>query len=247
MKPILSVVTLLVGIGVAIGGTFAVFTDTETTTGSTFTAGTVDIAVDGENPWASSYQVSLGTQTALKPSQTGLITFPIENVGNNPVHVWKMVSSIVDGGGLAGYPCPAPVATGVSSEPECEAETLLGVVNNISTKIIYDLSITPEGAPGPVVLIADTGTPGVLDLGDESLADRADIWIYLGVMQPLDVMEVSQSYHLVTAAGNEYQGDTSTFNINLFASQQEGAAIDPCGDPLNPLVPPALGDELVCV
>ncbi len=255
MKPLLSIVTLLVGIGVAISGTFAVFTDTETATSNTFTAGTVDIAVDGENPWASSYQVSVGVQTALKPSQTGLIAFPIENVGNNPVHVWKMVGNVADGGGSAGYTCNilnplgTPVPVPVSSQPECVEETAFGaVIDNISTHIIYDLSILPPGpSPTPVVLIADTGVPGELDITDDSLADRVDVWIYLGVMDPADVMVVTQSYHLVTSAGNEYQGDTSTFNIKLFASQVEGAAIDPCIDPLSPLTPPVLGDELVCV
>ncbi|MDP3065025.1 MAG: TasA family protein [Chloroflexota bacterium] len=251
MKPLLSIVTLLVGLGAVIGGTFAVFTDTETTSGSTFTAGTVDIAVDGQNPWASSYQVSVGEQTGgLKPSQTGYITFDIGNVGDNPVHVWKMVSNVRDGGGLTAYDCRTLIpAVPVSSEPECQAETALaGTVTNISTKIIYDLSILPPGpSPTPVVLIADTGVLGELEITDYSLADRVGLWIYLGVINPADTMVVTQSYHLVTSAGNEYQGDTSTFDIDLFASQVEGAAIDPCGDPLSTLSPPVPGDQMACV
>ncbi|MDP3063967.1 MAG: TasA family protein [Chloroflexota bacterium] len=256
MKLLLSVVTLLVGLGVAIGGTFAVFTDTETATSNTFTAGTVDIAVDGENPWESSYQVSVGDHTALKPSQTGYITFDVENVGDNPVHVWKAIGRFVDAGGsvdAAGrstekYACGDLGLT--SSEPECRRETeLRGKVDDISTKIIYDLSFKlPKGAERPVVLIADVGTPGELDpdRGDWSLARRSGVWIYLGVMNPRDVMEVTQSYHLVTSAGNEYQGDTTTFDINLFAGQEEGAAIDPCGASLSPLLPLVLGEERVC-
>jgi len=118
------------------------------------------------------------------------------------------------------------------------------VVDNISTKIIYDLSILPQGEVTPVVLIADGGTSGVLDPADESLAEREGVWIYLGVMDPADIMEVKQSYHLDKNAENEYQGDTSTFNIDMFAGQVEGAAVNPC---LAPLVgTPAVGDEVTC-
>jgi hypothetical protein len=189
--------------------------------------------------------VSVGSQTALKPSQTGYITFEVSNVGNNPVHVWKKISSIVDDGGLDGYPCLiAAASVGVSSEPECEEESAFGqVIDDISEVIIYDLSIAPGGTPLPP-LIEDSGVPGVLDGTDQSLADRLDVWIYLGVMQPAGTMVVTQSYHLEAASYNEYQGDTSTFNIDMFASQVEGAAIDPCGSPLG--IPPALGFELVC-
>ena len=40
-------IAVAVVIGLIASGTWAVFTDTETTTGNTFTAGTIDIAVNG--------------------------------------------------------------------------------------------------------------------------------------------------------------------------------------------------------
>ena len=56
MKKILglTVVALMV-MGLVGGGTWAYFSDVETSTGNTFGAGTLDLTVDSENPWASAY------------------------------------------------------------------------------------------------------------------------------------------------------------------------------------------------
>jgi len=86
-------VTAVAG-GLIGGGLFAYFSDVETGTHNTFTAGTIDIAVDGENPWNSSCTVSYpagcepgseGCLTDFKPSEWGEIEFTISNVGTNTV------------------------------------------------------------------------------------------------------------------------------------------------------------------
>ena len=87
-KIILSLAMVAVVGAVAVGGTIAYFSDTETSTGNTFTAGTVDIAVDSENPWESTGQYSFSN---LEPSDDEDINVTLSNVGSNPVVVWKKV------------------------------------------------------------------------------------------------------------------------------------------------------------
>ena len=54
MKKILGLtVAALLVMGLVGGGTWAYFTDTETSTGNTFAVGTLDLEVDTENPWTS--------------------------------------------------------------------------------------------------------------------------------------------------------------------------------------------------
>lgn len=81
MKKILfSLMAVLLSLGL-MGAAFAQFSDTETSLGNTFTAGTIDLAVDGENPWTG----EVATFTGIKPSQKlAPITINFKNVGNNP-------------------------------------------------------------------------------------------------------------------------------------------------------------------
>ncbi len=52
MKKILISLSIVGAVAaIAIGATTAYFSDTETSTGNTFSAGTIDIAVNGQNPW----------------------------------------------------------------------------------------------------------------------------------------------------------------------------------------------------
>ena len=95
-KIILSLAVIAVVAVVAVGATRAYFSDTETSTGNTFTAGTIDIAVNGQNPWEIQEPFVF---TDMKPSQVEYSNFTINNVGTNPVNVWKklmLVQQVVE-------------------------------------------------------------------------------------------------------------------------------------------------------
>src|SRR3989344_3514693 len=100
---IVSLMTIAVVGTVVFAATKAYFTDTETSTGNTFSTGTIDIAVNGQNPWEEENTYTLSD---MKPSQTEYINFTINNVGTNPVNVWKKIE-ITDQN------------DGTVSEPEC--------------------------------------------------------------------------------------------------------------------------------
>ena len=105
---------------VAVGATSSFFSDKETSVGNTFTAGTIDISVDGQNPWNTSWSNYLD-----KPCQTNYMTFTIKNEGENPANVWKRIMNIETNGGVSSYPpsgalyvSGATEGSIASSEPE---------------------------------------------------------------------------------------------------------------------------------
>ena len=221
-KIILSLAVIAVVAVVAVGATRAYFSDTQTSTGNTFSAGTIDIAINGTNAtsWAGNYNVG-----DLKPGETGNINFNIQNVGTNPVDVSKNLSNFTSYQTTGEtFPCPVvgnnPAYT-ASSQPECIAEN--GVrKDDVQTQIVYDLSVkvyaTDDEALAPIwwQQIYDESQ-------GKSLADvygaSGDQYVKLGMIPAHGHMVVTQSYHFNPNAGNEYQGDGLMFNINIKAEQ----------------------------
>ncbi len=210
----LSIAVVLV-IGLVAGGTWAYFSDTEEATGNTFTAGTIDIAVNGENPWEGEGYFTIDD---MKPCDVEYIDFTITNVGENEVDVWKHLD--ID----ENYAEPG----GVMTEPECDAEggawtcDAAGAnctcvdntpVDDIASVIAYDLIVD-----GEVIIDEEDGV---------TMAAIDCCWIYLGKIEPGESMEVTQSYHMSAEAGNEYQGDVVSFKIELFAQQIRGCPPPP--------------------
>ena len=93
MKKILGLtIAIVLIVGVVAGGTWAYFSDTETVTGNTFTAGTIDISLDPTSGQAVTVEGALD----LKPSQTGYIPVLITNDGSNPADIWKRIDNVVN-------------------------------------------------------------------------------------------------------------------------------------------------------
>jgi len=202
---------------IVIGATTAYFSDTETSTGNTFTAGTIDISIDNENPWTGSF-----TMLDMKPCYTDYINFKIENDKSdpNPVNVWKRLFNIEE-------------VTGTVSEPECEAEngTWNGTscdnnmeVNTLSSVIWYDLYVEVYDGSGNLLFWQTIYTDADNKSIDDVYADGAES-VYLGMIPAGGYMKVTQSYHMSPEAGNEYQGDIMTFDIEVYAEQLHGTAV----------------------
>jgi len=187
-------------------GTYSYFSDTETSKGNVFTAGTIDIAVDGNNPWTKTYSAYL---TDVKPCDTREFTFVITNPGGNPVKVWKHITNIV-------------CAQGTETEPEKEEEAVTGARCWLPPYILYDLYVDISGDGQGFITIVDPVQQIRID-------NINCMWIYLGKIPSGGSMTVKQSYHLaswedapVPAVTNWAQGDTMTFDIELYAEQVGG-------------------------
>ncbi len=75
----ISVLTITVVALVGFAVTRAFFSDTETSTGNTITAGSIDISVDEDNPWSAPATISDNTQSGVPLINSGDIKL-------NPAH-----------------------------------------------------------------------------------------------------------------------------------------------------------------
>lgn len=223
----------------AIGATISEFSDTETSQGNTLSFGTVDIAVDGENPWRRVYDMALDASSGVK-----YVNFEVENVGTNDARIWKRITNVVNSGG-------DPLWKGVcSSEPEFDSgggdydtngDPISGSYterDNVSAFTVYDMSVCPGGlGAGGCEIDADgkptgTGWVVVIDGDDQIRIDNIEnTWVKID--DSLEVgqkLAVSQSYHLMAWDDSQQaditnwaQGDQMEFDIELEARQLEGA------------------------
>lgn len=211
MKKILtSALVLIATISAVALGTSAYFSDTETSADNTFTTGTIDIAVDGENPWDNIGHFNIAD---MKPSTVFHREVTLSNVGNNPVNIWKKVTVTDYSGG---------------EHPESElAEDANDNINDIGSVIRYDMTIDGEET------IAESDD-FVMDDGSSQLASTVAIdgkYIYLGRIESSEEMVVIQSYHMDASVTNWAQGDVMTFDVEFYAQQTSGGAPAP-GDEL---------------
>lgn len=216
-KVLMSLFTIAIVGALITGGAIAYFSDTETSKDNIFTAGTIDISVNGENPWQGDGDFTLAD---MKPCEYHKFTTTIKNVGTNPCLVWKHIDVVEQTGGVTSF-------SGASSEPEYVEgggqfdasgnPTGTGYVErcNLAAYIIYDLFVND------VAIFADT---------DYVRIDNIDCtWVYLGQLDVGEDWVVQQSYHLMSwpdaaepEVTNWAQGDTIKFNVEFYAEQIGG-------------------------
>lgn len=184
---------------VAVGGTMAYFSDAETSTGNTFTAGTLDIAVNGDNPWeeASPYVFS-----NLQPDDNKDINVTLSNVGTVDAVVWGKVKVTAEIDNLQSEPeCSAE--GGTWSETSCSGQT--AAKNDLSTQLVYSMKIG--------------GNDNIKKDWNLRVSDVNDLWIPIGKLAAGATLAVDQNYYFDQTAGNEYQGDEMQVDIIFYAEQ----------------------------
>lgn len=232
MKKILVSVSIIAAVAaVVIGVTTAFFSDTETSTGNTLTAGVIDIVVDDENPWEADFSQELSD---MKPSDTRYIAFTVRNLeDSNPINLWKHINITGRSGGVITEPeCEEEHGIWNSQSQLCEGESWVPR-DNLDPYILYDLYVCPDPVEGQRCQTESNGKPtgtGWEPIISENQYVRLDnvssIWIKLGQLHPTNVLKVVQSYHLSSWPGapeadvtNWAQGDVLTFDIELMATQ----------------------------
>jgi predicted ribosomally synthesized peptide with SipW-like signal peptide len=227
-KIILSFAAITLVAAVAIGATTAYFSDTETSEGNTFTAGSIDLTVNDDNGTIG----ALVTLPDMKPSQW----FEVEKrlkVLDNPAKLYLHIQDITDD----------DCSTNEVNEPECDQQggdwdgtTMIcdmtngTEVKNLNTKLTYDLCIDVDededcDADDTIIidaadhrkLISETANP---DVGITSC------WIPIKEVSALEEVVIRQSFHLQSETGNEYQSDTCSFTEEFKAVQ-----VNATGDP----------------
>jgi len=197
MRRILASLMMIALIGALIGGgVYAVFSDTETSSGNQFAAGTLDLTVDDQNPWAS---VKINVP-AMKPGNSGAVTCKLTNAGT------------IDGATLSVDLTNLVNSAGTTPEPEPTPD--LGELSANMDIVLW----VDNGAGGGVAGngIQD-GTEATLYTG--KLNAEAGPYSVTGGLSAGATTYVGISYSIAGSVGNEIQGDSCTFNIVFVLNQ----------------------------
>ena len=206
-KTLTSLLMITIATSLVATGTFAYFSDTEVSTGNTFTAGTFDLTVDGANDPDVTTKVTLED---MAPGDWEVIG-PIElkNVGTIDGIADLHFNNVVD------TEDSIDPETGVyagSSDPELEADPtgeIYDISNQIWVDVWFDEDQDGEQDDGEVIFVVGQVTLDDLNENDFDLG-------YLSAGQSGDLY---LSFHLDDATGNEYQGDYTTFDIEFTMHQ----------------------------
>jgi spore coat-associated protein N len=186
-----------------VGGAFAAFSDTEESTGNTFTAGTLDLTLDGT--WTGSGGSLPVSLTNMKPTDQTTITLNLNNVGSLPGTVSLSVTYVEADGTQ-----PTEFPTNVSAD---EFAKVLEILSPVS----YTVSGGATDADIYAALLAAYGNND----GDASDLTVYDI-AYGSPLMMTDPLPASGTMTVVLNVqlqdvGNDYQADgiSGTFTVTL--------------------------------
>jgi len=104
-KKILASIVVVGMLAFAIGwGTYSLFSDTETSSGNTFTAGTLNLKVDGKDDPLGAYF----TVSNVKPGDSGSRNIELKNDGSLAGKAYIHFKNVVDSPGTTPEPEPTP-------------------------------------------------------------------------------------------------------------------------------------------
>jgi len=209
-KILISLMTIAMMAALIGGGVFAYFNDVETSAGNTFTAGTLDLTVDGANPWASTKI----TAASMKPGDNGAVDCTLVNAGNLAGTLTVDIKALVD-------------SQGTCTEPECvnEGGTYSGGVCtgntpvNLSSKMDLVIWVDDGAGGGTANNAVKDGTEQQLFSGTLAAADVAVPWAVAGGLGAGTTTYIGISYSIATSVSNEIQDDSSTFTIEFDLGQ----------------------------
>lgn len=175
---------------IIIGGTVAYFSDTETSTGNTFSAGTLDLAVGEENP----NQSPDFTISNVKPGDSGTITYILKNVGT--------IAGYLDLSGISATSSEGQnpeSETGDTSEPGELLDNLYVIVKIGDTQLYSGL----------LSQIASSYDADILLAGNNATTSLTIDW----------VVDKDNTAPLGADVGNDIQGDTATVSFTIELDQ----------------------------
>jgi predicted ribosomally synthesized peptide with SipW-like signal peptide len=198
-KILVSVMVIGLVAALAGAGLYAYFSDVETSTGNTFTAGTLDLTVDGHNDPGVPTYVTLEDMAPCEWAEIGPIK--LKNVGTIDGYA-DLHFEIIDYHG------------GENPEPEVEYESEHGVDDYIAdmlwVSVAIDVDKDGDIDKDDTIIIGDGGWT-LHDLNCETIwLDGLDageeIWLFL-------------DFHLDADAENDCQGDWVKFAIHFTLDQ----------------------------
>lgn len=204
MKKIIGLtLAALMMVGVIGGATFAYFSDTESSTNNTLTAGVLDLNIDGGNVAVTTLNVG-----AVAPGSSGSGSSTLSNVGSMAGELDITTSAVTNTGAVSG-----------TSEYADDSGDLGG-----EAEIAMYLDVDQSGGvtAGDVGLMSDGTTydpTGGLDY-DEIDNYASESWdAVVAGMAASAADDIVVLWRVPTTAGNSIQGDSVSFDITFTLEQ----------------------------
>jgi predicted ribosomally synthesized peptide with SipW-like signal peptide len=183
------------------GGVYAYFSDTETSTGNTFTAGTLDLNLDGGNTNVVKFTVG-----DVKPGDSGNGTWTVANAGSIDGYLDLESVGVTEG-------------TGTTTDPELvdeptHADTVqLG--NYLLGHIFVDTDNSGSWDSGETDIFGTNASPAAIN----TIAGSYDLSLSL---TQGSTNYITLAWSVPTSADNRIQGDNVTLDMT-FELQQRAA------------------------
>jgi hypothetical protein len=165
----------------------------------------------------------------MKPGYTNYINFEIQNkaAGANPVDVYKTLKNIAETTGVVTESeCTTQLGTWDVSVQACDwiHPNLVTDSNDLSSQIWYDLYVEVYDSASTKIwwqaLYIDSDHQTI-----DNVYNNGANSVYLGMIPAGGYMKVKQSYHMNPDAGNAFQGDQMTFDVEVKAEQIKGITV----------------------
>jgi predicted ribosomally synthesized peptide with SipW-like signal peptide len=222
-KIILSLSVIGAVAAIAVGGTIAYFSDTETSTGNTFTAGSIDLKFQQGSgaTWADVADQSLFVLGDMKPGDIGEKTIKLA-VDNNPACGSIDVNMYED----LDNTCTEPEGKAENpSVPGCDQDGELN--DNVSFFIWRETDCDNVYEAGEIPLTTGTLTENrTYQIGE--LPTTADPAVCYGIAYCFGVFDTQAMTCNGAAVGNESQSDSFKGDITITATQKRNQYPNGC-------------------
>ena len=202
MKKILGLtIAALLVMGMVTGGTWAYFSDTESSVNNSLTAGTLDLNIDGGNVAVTTFSVS-----AVGPGQSGNGSSILANVGSMDGELDVTFSAITNTPGAGGG----------------EFEGGAGELGGVALIAVYiDVDQSATWTAGDIGLKSDGTTynpPTALDYATINSYD-SDIFDAVETLATLAADDFIVLWQVPTSGDNTIQGDSVSFDVTFTLEQ----------------------------
>ena len=203
MKKILGLtIAALLVMGMVGGGTWAYFTDTETSVDNSLTAGTLDLNIDGGNVAVTTF-----SEGAVGPGDSGSGSSILSNVGSYAGELDITFSAVTNTPGAGGG----------------EFEGGSGELGGVATMVVYlDIDQSADWSSGDTGLKSDNTTYSFPTALDYATIDSYSTNSYDAVIASMAASAADDFFVLwqvPTSADNTIQGDEVSFDITFTLEQ----------------------------
>jgi len=196
-KILISLSVIAVVAAIAVGGTIAYFNDTETSTGNTFTAETLNLKVGDNDPATWNFQVG-----DVKPGDKGAQEVLVKNTGGNNGYLHITFANLINDD----VDCPDPEA---DVDTTCGAGKVGELAENLDVIVYLDENSNDN---------FDLGTDNLIYQGKMKGILQGDLFNYLLLSSVSKDLRIE--WNLDSSVGNIIQTDKTGFNIIFELTQK---------------------------